>query len=114
MPQAELRIVALRGDLTLHYDLCLKTLKVAKDRGDRSYASSALKAEEAIFAHDVAIDHDLVPRLRMTDIVDRDIVVLNSKLGILEVVCVAESGDVVRVHPIVRQLANDLCVAAMM
>ena len=39
---------------------------------------------------------------------------LDSKLGILEVVCVAESGDVIRVHPIMRQITNDLCVAAMM
>jgi hypothetical protein len=60
----------------LHRDLGLKTFEVAKDRGDSSHASIALKAKETIFAHHVSVDHDLVPRLCVADIVDRDIVVL--------------------------------------
>ena len=35
----------LRGDLTLHHHLGLKTLEVAKDRGDSHHPSAALEAE---------------------------------------------------------------------
>jgi hypothetical protein len=38
-------IAPLRGDLTLHHHLGLKTLEVAKDRGDSHYPSAALEAE---------------------------------------------------------------------
>ena len=76
VPEPDIRIAALCGGLTLHHDLGLKTFKVAKDRGDCGHTSVALKAEEAVFAHHISVDQDLVPRLRVTDIIDRDIVVL--------------------------------------
>jgi hypothetical protein len=38
-------IAPLRGDLTLHHHLGLKTLEVAKDRGDSHHPSAALEAE---------------------------------------------------------------------
>ena len=52
----DIRLAILCGDLTFHYDLGLKTFEVAKDRGNCKHASIALKAEDAIFAHHVAID----------------------------------------------------------
>jgi hypothetical protein len=75
LPEPDIRIAALCGGLTLHHDLGLKTFEVAKDRGDCGHTSVALKAKEAVFAHHISVDQDLVPRLRVTDIIDRDIVV---------------------------------------
>src|SRR5689334_3635650 len=60
----------------LHQDLGLQTIEVAEDRSDSTHSAIALEAEDAVFAHDVAFSDDLVPRLRMTHIVDWDIVML--------------------------------------
>jgi len=60
----------------LHQDLGLQAFKVAEDRSNSTHSAIALEAEDAVFAHDVAFNHDLVPCLRMTHIVDWNIVVL--------------------------------------
>jgi hypothetical protein len=69
-------IADLRGNLTLHLELGLKTLEVAKNRGHSRHTSVALKAEKAVFLHDVAVNLDFVPSLHVTDIVDWNIIVL--------------------------------------
>src|SRR6188472_20967 len=67
---------ALHSGRALHQNLGLKAFKVAEDRGNSTHSAIALEAEDTVFAHDVAFSHDLVPCLRMTHIVDWDIVVL--------------------------------------
>ena len=54
--QPDIRLTVLCGDLSFHHDLSLKTFEVPKDRGNCQRSSIAPKAEEAVFAHDVAID----------------------------------------------------------
>jgi hypothetical protein len=66
----------LRGDLMLHHNFGLKTLEVAKDRSDSCHASVPFEAEKAVFVHDIAVDLDLIPGFRVTDIIDRDVIVL--------------------------------------
>ena len=46
------------------------------DRGGGERASAELVAHQAVLAGDVAVDRELVPFLGVTDIVDRDVVVL--------------------------------------
>jgi hypothetical protein len=60
----------------LHQDLGLQAFKVAEDRSNSTYSAIALEAENAVFGHDVAFNHDLVPCLRITHIVDWNIVML--------------------------------------
>ena len=60
----------------LHHEFGLKVFEVSKDRGDGGYTSLLLEAKKAILAHDVAVNCNLVPRFRMTDIIDRNVVVL--------------------------------------
>jgi len=67
---------SLEGTTSLHADLGLQILDVAKDRGDGEGASVAPKAQQAIPGVDVAVHGDLVPCLRMADVIDRNVVVL--------------------------------------
>src|SRR5215471_5107326 len=68
------RRLALR--VTLHRHFRLEALDIPVDRGDREHAPVALIAQQAVPRHDVPHDRQLVPRLGVADIVDRDIVVL--------------------------------------
>src|SRR5215472_5100293 len=60
----------------LHLKLGLEAFDIAIDRGNRQHASLALVAQQAIPAPDIAVDRDLVPFLRVADIVDRHVVML--------------------------------------
>jgi len=60
----------------LHHDLGLKAFNVAENRGDGEHAPIALEPQEAVLARDITVDRDLVPILGMSDIVDRDVVML--------------------------------------
>ena len=59
-----------------HGDFSLKAFEIAKDRSDRTHSPVALEAKHTVFVHDVAFGHNLVPCLRMTNIVNWDIVML--------------------------------------
>ena len=67
---------ALCSGRLLNQNLGLQAFKVAEDRSNSTHSAIALEAENTVFAHNVAFSHDLVPCLRMTHIVDWDIVVL--------------------------------------
>jgi len=70
------QVAYLRSGGTLHHDLELKAFNVAEDRSDGEHAPIALEPQETVFARDVTVDRDLVPLLGVTDIVDRDVVML--------------------------------------
>ena len=57
-------LFARRGllrECTLQHDFCFETLKITKNRGDRHYASLPHIADDAILAHDVPVNCELVP-----------------------------------------------------
>src|ERR1700730_3670219 len=60
----------------LHHDLGLKAFNVAENRGDGEHAPIALELQETVLARDITVDRDLVPILGMSNIVDRDVVML--------------------------------------
>src|SRR5262245_41607470 len=60
----------------LHRQLLLKARKVAIDRSDSQHAAILAVFDEAVSPRNAAIDPDLIPLLGMTDIVDRNVVVL--------------------------------------
>src|SRR5687767_224607 len=59
-----------------HGHLGLKAFDVLEDGCGSQHPSVALEPQEAVPSGYVAVDRDLVPSLGMTDIVDRDVVVL--------------------------------------
>jgi hypothetical protein len=59
-----------------HENLGLEAFKISKDRSNSTHSAIALEAENTVFAHDVAFNHELVPSLRMTNIVDWNVVML--------------------------------------
>src|SRR6516162_7002137 len=63
----------------LHCGLRLKAFKVAEDRRNGCNPSVVLKAKSAIFFLNVAVDLDLIPTLRVADIVYWNIIMLAPK-----------------------------------
>ena len=61
---------------SFHFDFSPKAREIAEDRRDGACAAVLFVTDQAIPRFDVAIDLDRVPRFRMADIIDRDIVVL--------------------------------------
>src|SRR5271166_3497086 len=66
----------LRRLVAFHAHLGFQALLVAEDRSDSERASVELETGETILAGDASLDREFVPPLRMTDVVDRDVVVL--------------------------------------
>src|SRR6478609_4853967 len=62
--------------LPFHFQACFKTVFVPIDRGDGHYAAAQSVADDAVALHGIALDVDRVPFLCVTDIVDRNVVVL--------------------------------------
>src|SRR5690348_16539504 len=62
--------------LALHRDFRHEAVAVAIDGRDGEHAAAALVAHDAIACGDVAVDFDVIPALRMADVVDRDVVML--------------------------------------
>src|SRR5262249_18107543 len=60
----------------LHRGFLLEILDVTEDRGCRQHFAIAAKAHQAIASVDIALDVEAVPFLRVTDIVDRHVVML--------------------------------------
>ncbi len=73
---AEVKAPSLRRLLALQAHLGFQALQVAEDRSDSERAPLALEAGEAVFVGDASLDREFVPPLRVTDVVDRDVVVL--------------------------------------
>jgi len=70
------QVAYLRSGGTLQDDLGLKAFDVAENRGDSEHASIKFEPQETVLAGDVAVDRDFVPLLGVTDIVDRNVVML--------------------------------------
>ena len=70
------QVAYLRSGGALHLDLGLKAFNVAENRSDGEQAPIALEPQETVLTPDVTVNRDLVPLLGVTDIVDRDVVVL--------------------------------------
>lgn len=60
----------------LHRKLGMEIRDVTKYGGDGEDPSILLEAQKAIFRLDIALNHDFIPMLRMTDIINRNVVVL--------------------------------------
>ena len=56
MPEPDIWVATLYGELSFHCNLCLKAFQVPEDRSDRGHASLVLEAENAILTHDIAVD----------------------------------------------------------
>src|SRR5438874_9953081 len=62
--------------LLLHLKFRPKIGDVAIDRCDGEHAAPPLISQQAVPRRDVAVDRNLIPLLGMTDIIDRNVVVL--------------------------------------
>lgn len=60
----------------LHREFGAEIFNIAENRCNSEYASFALVSQQAIHQFDIAIDRNLIPLLSMTDVIDRDVVML--------------------------------------
>src|SRR5262249_61498064 len=65
----------------LHRRLFLEVVEIAIDRGDRQHLAIAAITDQTVACLDDALDVDSVPFLRVTDIIDGDVVVLAPEEG---------------------------------
>ena len=72
---------AFRRDFALEFDFGAKTFEVAMDHCHRELAAIAQIGDGTVAGLDRAVDHDLVPFLRMTDIGNSEVVLLGPEEG---------------------------------
>src|SRR4051795_2213555 len=70
-----------RSGGAFHRDFGFKVLLVAEDRSNGQGLAGAAIAQQAILLRDIALDGDVIPLLGVTDITDRNVVVLAPEEG---------------------------------